>query len=244
MNDGWVRDWFGFQRHISTVNEMDSPKSRCEEIQWFRWIVAQLEREEVVTIVEVGAGYGPWCMALIGLRNGKAYKCVAVEGNPKYVELARRYFERQGIKGEVIHSAISDFNGTCKFETKFPTFGQRIIYTGRIKGSRTLARIWGLLHIVTGNVVSVRTETLDTMMERLGIGRVHILQIDIQGAEVKAIRGARKPLRKGMIDYLMIGTHHESINRELIRLIPKPYELKANIIPDHGDDGLQVWARR
>lgn len=244
MNDGWIRDWFGYERHISTVNEMDSPKSRCEEIQWFRWVASQLEDRPFVTIVEAGAGYGPWSMALAGLRNGKAYKCIAIEANPEYVELTKRHFERQGIKGEVIHSAISDFNGVCKFDTNFLPFGQGITYTGRIKGSRVLAKIWGFLHIATGNITKVRTETLDTLLDRLGISRVHILQMDIQGAEVKAIKGLKKHLKEGSIEYLMIGTHHESINFKLMRIISRGYKLKVNILPRHGEDGLQVWEPR
>lgn len=237
--DHWVKDWFGYKRHISTINELDSIENRCAEIRWFRWIVSQLESKDDVNIVEVGAGYGPWSMALAGLRGKKKYKCLAIEANPEYVLLTRRHFEKQKINGDIVHSAISDYNGTCKFDTDFIPFGQSMTYTGRIKGSHFLAVVWGLLHTVSGSTANVRVETLDSLFNRLCLEHIDILQMDIQGAEEKAIIGAKNSLNK--IEYMMIGTHHKEIHKNLIAMLSTSHRLIADIDPKKQSDGLQVW---
>jgi len=48
----------------------------------------------------------------------------------------------------------------------------------------------------------VQVTTVDDYCERLGIERVHLLKLDIEGHELDAIQGARRMLQQGRIDAL------------------------------------------
>jgi len=235
----WISDWFGYKRHISTLHEPEQP---CEEeIKWFKWIVEELKKNSNIVLYEIGSGYGPWSMALSSLRNGKGYECIAVEANPDYVKLTQEHLESQKINCTIIDSAISDHNGTCRFNTDYIPFGQSITLTGRIKGSRILGILWGIMHIATRHTTRVNMETLDSLSFRIRKKQIDILQMDIQGSEVKAIKGAKELICYEQIKYIMIGTHHKSINVELSKILSEKYINLCDILPRHGKDGLQVW---
>lgn len=241
-NNKWIRDWFGYQRRISTIHEPEQP---CEEeIKWFKWIVEELRKNPNVVLYEIGSGYGPWSMALASLRNGKGYECIAVEANPDYVALTREHLEGQKVNCTIINAAISDHIGICRFNTDFVPFGQAITLTGRIKGSRMLGIIWGLGHIATGHTAKVHMLSLDYLSERIRTEHIDILQMDIQGAEVKAIKGAKDLIYYDQINFMMIGTHHKSLNAELSKLLSEKYINLCDILPIHGKDGLQVWKHK
>jgi FkbM family methyltransferase len=241
-NTEWVRDWFGYQRHISTIHEPEQP---CEEeIKWFKWIVGELRKSGRVVLYEIGSGYGPWSMALASLRNGSGYKCIAVEANPDYVQLTKDHLEGQKVNCTIINAAISDHVGTCRFNTDYIPFGQAITLTGRIKGSRILGIIWGLGHIITRHTARVNMFTLDYLSEQMPSDHIDILQMDIQGAEVKAIVGAQDLINHNQISYIMIGTHHKSLNAELSKMLSERYVNLCDILPMHGKDGLQVWKHK
>lgn len=56
---------------------------------------------------------------------------------------------------------------------------------------------------------SVRTITVDSLMRRLSLKRVAMVHMDIQGAESRMLRGARRSLEQRSIDFMFISTHRD-----------------------------------
>jgi len=59
--------------------------------------------------------------------------------------------------------------------------------------------IWGLTHFETQSVLQVPSTMIDVYCQAKGIETIDILKIDIQGAEMQALRGARRMLESGQI---------------------------------------------
>lgn len=57
---------------------------------------------------------------------------------------------------------------------------------------------------VVAQAISIDTITLDEFVEREGIGPVRLLKLDIEGAEIEALRGGMRTLASGSIDLIMI----------------------------------------
>lgn len=68
----------------------------------------------------------------------------------------------------------------------------------------------------TGSVsgkVDVPIRTIDSLMEEYRIERLELLHMDVQGAELDALRGAEKMIKSGRVRFVFISTHHYLISR-------------------------------
>jgi hypothetical protein len=184
------------------------------ERQLFFNILKQLKGD--VTLLELGAGRGDWCLALTGIvdfnlidTDISSYKCIAVEAEPTHYEWTKAHFEEQGIKGaQALHGAISSKNGECKFystEDPASTYGQAITENGNL---------------------TVPCYTVDYLIDKYSLSKVDIVHVDIQGAEYDMLLGATEALSKGTIKYMLIGTHSPDMNEKIIEYV-KPFHYKA-----------------
>ena len=81
-----------------------------------------------------------------------------------------------------------------------------------------------------GKTVVVPTTTVDQLMSRFQLQRLDVLHADIQGAEVRMLKGARKALSNRTIEWLFISTHGENIHQKCKRLLR---ENGYSILADH-----------
>ena len=58
----------------------------------------------------------------------------------------------------------------------------------------------------TGASLSAEAETLDNILEELGIDSVDFVKMDIEGAEIEAFRGMKKTLKSGV--QLAVAAYH------------------------------------
>jgi len=86
-------------------------------------ILADIKKDEV-NFFELGAGWGRLCLNLAGAIdfkviqcNPKRYHCLAVEAEPIHYEWLKEHFEAQSINGTAVFGAVSDKNGSCRFDT-------------------------------------------------------------------------------------------------------------------------------
>lgn len=64
----------------------------------------------------------------------------------------------------------------------------------------------------SGRNVRVPIRTVDSLLRERKLDELAILHMDIQGAELGALKGARKSLRSGKIRFLFVSTHHYLIS--------------------------------
>ncbi len=65
---------------------------------------------------------------------------------------------------------------------------------------------------VDRRVVTLPVVTVDGLMVERGWERLDLLHLDVQGAELDALRGARGAIRSGSLRFVFVSTHHWSIS--------------------------------
>lgn len=63
-----------------------------------------------------------------------------------------------------------------------------------------------------GLAVNLPSHTLESLLEELGRPAVEMLHIDCQGAEVDFLRSMHRAVSEGLLRFVVVSTHHESIS--------------------------------
>jgi len=134
------------------------------------------------TALVVGGGYG-YCALYCLKKVGKKGKVIVVEPSPRCVSFLRRLFA--GKRNVVlIQKAIMDRKGEMYFSGgDFLS----VFYEG-------------------GRRVKVSIDTLDHICLKLGIKKVDYMVMDVEGAEIEALKGGRKILRR--TKKIAVGAYH------------------------------------
>lgn len=101
--------------------------------------------------------------------------------------LTKRFYRDPAVN--VVGSAVCDANGILDLNVNENSATNSILATD----SRA-ADNWGDVGLKFKNAVQVNTVTLDSYCASHSIGKIDLLKLDIQGAELKALRGARRLL--------------------------------------------------
>jgi FkbM family methyltransferase len=97
--------------------------------------------------------------------------------------------------------------------------------------------------------LSVRRLSVDGLIEELGLDRLDVLHLDVQGAELDALDGAALSIQANRIRFVFVSTHHYSYSDDLLtheRCLGVLDEAGAHVIAEHGvhesysGDGLIV----
>lgn len=156
--------------------------------------------------IDVGVAYGVVSLALA--RRGA--RVFSVEANPEMVQLAARNVALNGANGvTLVNKAASDRAGKLTFASVPQMIGSsRIIANAsRVEKQRFLDEVSGFGTIALSKdaverrydmkdlvVETVEATTLDALCEAHGLRDVAVVKIDIEGAELLALRGAKKLL--------------------------------------------------
>lgn len=134
--------------------------------------------------VDVGANIGLYSLGLSHLApRGRVY---AVEPSPGAFQWLRSNLDANGVTNvEATQGALSDRVGTIGFhDVPFFTAGS---FTAE-KGSYLEGEAVG------STLVEVPCTTLDTLVGSHGVDRVDVIKIDVEGAELSVLDGARRTL--------------------------------------------------
>lgn len=148
-------------------------------------------------IAELGAGWAFYSI-IAGRRLPRA-RLIAVEANPRLLEIARANLALNGLqdRARLLHAAAWDVDG------------DQLAFRDAGYGSYVHAR----------GEYGVPSVSVDGLMKSSGVERIHLLHLDVQGAETRVLDGAAGALRDRAIDYAFIGTHgndlHEQCRRRL-----------------------------
>lgn len=135
-----------------------------------------VQRDDTV-IVDAGAHSGLFS-ALVKRRN-PACRLVAIEANPQLHAVIRANLGPYS-NWELIPKALSDTTGATSFFVN-PDATQ----TSAL--SKKSAETFGLQ---SSEKITVDSTTIDSLATELGLDRIDVLKLDIQGAEARALRGA------------------------------------------------------
>jgi FkbM family methyltransferase len=131
-----------------------------------------------MTFVDVGANIGYFTL-LAGSVVGPAGRVVAFEPTPAVVNRLRENVRLNGLRNVTsVQKAISDHRGTAQFFLSDEDPEANSLFRQNTAAKR----------------VEVETATLDDELSRYAIGKVDVLKIDTEGAELSVLQGARKTL--------------------------------------------------
>jgi len=128
-------------------------------------------------VLDVGANVGIYTLMMARLV-GQSGKVIAVEADPETCQLLRKNVEENLLRWvDVVSGAAYD---TC----------------GRVKIGRAAASSWysGLYYQNPAEWIEVSAFTVDSLLDSLGVDRVDVVKIDVEGAEGGVLRGMRKLL--------------------------------------------------
>ncbi len=274
-DEGWEQGWYGYywmtkcwsqQRRTEFAERTHAIQAKGEvserqfEQDCFLSVLADIKRKHV-NMLELGAGWGDWCLALAGVINYRvvpvtpvSYRCLAVEGEPTHYQWTKEHFEVQNINGTVVHGAVFSRNGRCQFSASpapDSSYGQAI--TSHKLSVRESVR--SFYNFIFKRTIEIPTYTVDYLIQTYGFDHVDIIDMDVQGAEYEVALGAAESIKNDLIDYLSIGTHHRKLNDKLRQLLSPKFDLIVDIYPNsvatvdgfapiRCQDGIQLYKRK
>ena len=180
---------------------------------------------ERFTMLELGAGYGPWLVLAhraTQLGTGRPTRLIGVEMVPHHFRWMHEHFRNNGIDpGEhrLLHAAVSDVAGEALYRPEPDRrldFGQRVIR--RVAGAKAPAAASpdapASANGAGARPVSVPCVTLASLLEE--VGDVDLMHVDIQGEELRALGPAIDRL-SSRVRHLLVATHSRRIHRALRR---------------------------
>jgi FkbM family methyltransferase len=149
------------------------------------------------TCVDVGAHWGYFSL-IAAVRVGPAGRVLAVEADPRVFETLKRTLSlNPGLNVEALLVAVAAKHGTVV-----------------LNGYDECGDNWGISSIASpqgGATFEVRSEPLDDLLDRHRLSEVGLLKMDIEGAEVLALRGCERTLRERRIRNLLLELHPPQI---------------------------------
>ena len=209
--------------------------------EYFEWLDVLESVDEAAragagtfVMIEVGAGFARWAARgwAAARQRGLAGRIGVVEAEPQHMAWAKSHLAFNGIPDSDVtffEEAVGAVAGETVFLVEMPDggegnsprdwYGQAVSWDDPATGQATARRYFGreLVAMPGGwHGLRVPVAQLSTILARFG--RIDLVDFDIQGAELEAIREALAPL-SAQVRRLHIGTHSREIDAELPRLL-------------------------
>ncbi len=205
------------------------------------------EAEGSFTIVELGAGWGPWLVAgaVASRQRGIEARLVGVEGDEAHFGFMRTHLQDNGIDPDRRHILRRAVVGAVDGVARFPVlpepsadWGARAMFDGAAASPSPEAT----------KFVEVPSVSVGTLLAELD--RVQHMHCDIQGEEADALAASADALDAKVLR-LVVGTHGRGIEDRLFSLFSGlgwtlEYEKPCNFRTGTAgmalqNDGVQVW---
>jgi FkbM family methyltransferase len=185
-------------------------------------IISNLTMEENETFVDVGANAGAYTLMIANNYKDKGVKVIAIEPHQGNYEALCRNIDFNNF-GDVktINKAASDHKGIISLYERSHD-GIRVdselysLYNGVV-----LDR-WNIIH-PKGKALQLECDTLDNMLVD---ERADVIKMDIEGAEVLALKGAAKILRK--VRKIIVEVHGD--NLRFVERILREHDFDTELI--------------
>jgi FkbM family methyltransferase len=275
---GCIVDFLGTKTRLSYLPAVYSGRSGVVEdyplvgnfhshgFEWAGALRAVLDAATELTVVELGAGWGPWLVALARaahLRGIRNVRLVGVEGSREHFEFLRSHFADNGLDPEqhtLHHAIVGAVDGEAHFpiltspsenygsapvsqekrapEEKREPEGVARRFLGRLGLRKPPAAGPSTDGVELNGVERVDCLSLPTLLRPLS--RVDLIHFDIQGGEYEVISSARQVLKE-KVKRLVIGTHSRSIEQNLLdELASQSWVLEAEHCCVFQQDGRKM----
>jgi FkbM family methyltransferase len=205
------------------------------------------------TFVDVGANVGKYSLTIANDYKDKSVNVIAIEAQPENYKALCRNIEVNDFKNKInaINKAVSDHKGNVTmyeyleygYRTRFETF----TIVDKVEGMPTEKTMASSAAAAASSSLSssspspdriptiqVEADTLDNILSETGTKKVDVMKIDIEGAEVMALKGATNTLKQ--LRKIIVEIHN--YNFEPVRQILERYNFKLDIIKeDWGEKG-------
>ena len=149
-------------------------------------LLARLGSMNFRTVVDVGANVGEWAEAALGVWPTCFVQAFEI-APPTAAQFRKNFSGSPELHRLSLHEmGLSDAEGTLAM----------YFYPENAKLTSDVRRHTDLL----AEQFEARTVTLDAFCQRSGLERIDYLKIDVEGAELKVLRGAAQLLRDGRLD--------------------------------------------
>jgi len=148
------------------------------------------------TFVDVGANIG-WYTLIGSKMVGLTGKVVAIEPEPKNFVLLQKNVKDNNLTNAImINAALSDINGYEWLNLS------------------SLPTEHSIMSTSSSHNIRVPSERLDDLLNKLKISHVDFLKIDVEDAEMRVLRGAKKTLTQGP-QIIIECSNHENVQKYL-----------------------------
>ena len=252
---GYVTNFLGGITSVSVIDSLARFSGRVEGypiprnfhgdvLEWVGTLRAVLEAKHRFTMIELGAGWAPWCVVGYLASTQRAIPdihLIAVEGDRGHIRFARENFAANNVP----ESCVTLIHGIAGIEDGEALFPQARNASHTYDGAATAPQT----HPADGDgleqVLSYRLETLGR-----GYTPIDLIHCDIQGAETALFEQAL-PWANAAVRRIVIGTHSFAIDRALITLFGRAgwqaEGINACVIREEAGaptciaDGTQIW---
>ena len=230
-----------------------------DALEWVGVLRAVLEADAAFTMIELGAGWAPWCAVGFGAAKQRGFagiNVIAVEADAGHAQFARENFSVNGIpdtNAQIHHGAVGPADGTARFpqaRTPSAVYGGVAHWFGHEASAQEFQKLmeWDPASTVFANVEEVPCYSLATLSQHYDV--IDLIHCDIQGSEAMLFSSAID-LVSTKVKRVVIGTHSIAIDRALVNIFGKAgWELEgmhACVMREEGGhpvlyvDGTQVW---
>ncbi|MGB6743152.1 MAG: FkbM family methyltransferase, partial [Terracidiphilus sp.] len=171
------------------------------------WLAVLPHLSSGATVVDVGAHMGYFSLKAAAVV-GTSGRVIAIEAHPQMISTLRGNIQANGASVVTVEPvACSDAEGVIDLFTASDS------NTGSSSLSQSNASQWGPL----GVTHQVPARPLDSILKSIGVSRVDVLKIDVEGAELRVLTGAKDTLAR----------HHPVILIELDDSLLQPMHTSA-----------------
>jgi len=212
------------------IKAIPRPKTRDFQMLFIsreQEVKCHLAMEENETFVDAGANVGSYSLMIANEYKDKGVKVIAIEAHPENYKALRRNIECNGFENIIIaiNKVISDYKGSVGLYershdgTRVDSEMYSICRDQRIDA-------YNILH-PSGKSLQVECDTLDNILER---EKVDVIKMDVEGAEVLALKAATKTLER--IRKIVVEIHGDK--SEDVKRLLRTHGFNLEIIDEKG----------
>jgi FkbM family methyltransferase len=175
------------------------------------------------TFVDVGANVGSYSLKIANDYKNKGVKIIAIEAHPENYKALCRNIELNGFKHVIkaVNKATSDRKDIVTMYERFYRNGNRV-RSEFYSLCNTFLHEDNFIH-PNGKSLQVESDTLDSILAN---NEVNVMKIDIEGAEVLALKGATDTLKQ--LRRIIVEIHGD--NFEKVKQMLEIHNFKMEII--------------